>query len=75
MMTMTKIVMTKGGIQHGNRPLSHVPLEKRNIASRCAKCHHGREIKDEYRRFFGWMCTIDKDMNAEGCDYYDVKER
>lgn len=72
---MPKIVMTKGGTPRGDRPLAYVPYKKRNIAARCDKCIHATETKDEYRRFFGWMCTIDKDMNAEGCDYYEVKER
>lgn len=67
---MPKIVMTKGGTPRGERPLSYVPYEKRNIAARCNKCIHAIETKDEYRRFFGWMCTIDMDMNAEECDCY-----
>lgn len=69
---MPKIVMTKGGTPRGDRPLAYVPYEKRNIAARCAKCRHATEMKDEYRRFFGWACTIDKDMNAERCDCYET---
>lgn len=72
---MPKIIMTKCETPRGDRPLAYVPYEKRNIAARCAKCRHATEMNDEYRRFFGWMCTIDKDMKVEGCDYYEVKER
>lgn len=67
---MPEIIMTKGGTQRGDRPLAYVPYEKRNGKERCPKCKYSTEVKDEYRRFFGWMCTIDRDMNAEECDCY-----
>lgn len=72
---MPEIIMTPGGTPRGDRSLSYVPYEMRNIAGRCSKCINAIEMKDEYRRFCGWMCTSDKDMNAEGCDSYETCRR
>ena len=67
---MPEIIMIPGGTPRGGRPLAYVPYEKRNEKERCPKCKHSTEVNDEYRRFFGWMCTIGMDMNAEECDCY-----